>query len=48
MLTEKIFISFEQLENVHEIFRKCVTYNNNKSHKKPPSLSLEDAFLVKP
>ena len=34
MLTEKFFISSEQLENFNEIFRKDVTYDNIKSHKK--------------
>ena len=32
---EKIFISSERVEELNEIFRKVVTYDNIKSHKKP-------------
>ena len=35
--------------NFNETFRKDVTYDNIKSHKKPGfNLSLEDTFLEKP
>ena len=37
------------LRNFNEIFRKDVTYDNIKSHKKPRfPLSLEDKFFEKP
>ena len=35
MLTEKIFILLNDLSNFNEIFRKDVTHDNIKSHKKP-------------
>ena len=35
MLTEKVFTSSNDLRNCNEIFRKDVTYDNIKSHKKP-------------
>ena len=48
MLTEKFFISSEQLEKFYEVFRKDVTYDNIKSHKNQGfTLSLEDTFLKK-
>ena len=34
MLKKKIFISSERLRNVNDIFRKDVTYDNNKNPKK--------------
>ena len=49
MLTGKIFISSEQLEEFQWNFRNDVTYGNIKTHKKKGStLSLEDTFLEKP
>ena len=37
------------LRNFNEIFRKDLTYDNNKSHKKQGfPLSLEDTFFEKP
>ena len=35
LLMEKILISSERLEEFKRIFRKDVTYDNIKSHKKP-------------
>ena len=35
MLADKFFISSEQYEEFHDIFRKDVTYDYIKSHKKP-------------
>ena len=40
ILKNKIFISFKNLNNFHETFRKDVTQNNN--------LSLENIFMEKP
>ena len=39
----------KDLRNFNEIFRKCVTYGNIKSHKKKKSFtfSLEDTFSEK-
>ena len=48
MLTGKIFISSEQLEEFQSNFRNDVTYGNIKTHKKTGfPLSLEDTFLEK-
>ena len=47
MLTEKFFISSEQLEEFYEIFRKDVTYDNIKSHKNQ-GFTLSFTFLKKP
>ena len=47
MLTEKFFISSEQLEEFYEIFRKVVTYDNIKSHKNQ-GFALSFTFLKKP
>ena len=49
MLTGKIFISSEQLEEFQSNFRNDVTYGNIKTHKKTgfSTLSLEDTFLEK-
>ena len=41
----------KDLRNFNEIFRKDVTYDNIKSHRKTwasPSLSLKNTFLEKP
>ena len=47
MLTEKFFISSERSFN--KIFRKDVTFDNIKSHKKQGfTLSLENTFFGKP
>ena len=40
MLSEKIFISSNDLSNFNEIFSKDATYDNIKSHKKPGLYSL--------
>ena len=49
ILTERIFIASERIEEFNEIFRKDVTYGNIKSHKKSGlHPSLEDIFLGKP
>ena len=46
---EILHITSERLRNFNEIFRKVVTDDNIKSHKKQGcTLCLEDAFFEKP